>query len=88
MNNLGQLANPYRVEDGKHFRLRDFDPADTGKMRSKQHAAAELQRGVDQLRDWQDKLYSKRFDLCYPTLDPQKYKQLEEARQFLCNGKS
>jgi PPK2 family polyphosphate:nucleotide phosphotransferase len=59
MNNLGHLANPYRVDDGKHFRLRDFDPADTGKMRSKQQAAAELQRGIDQLRDWQEKLYSQ-----------------------------
>ena len=58
MKKLGRLAKPYRVEDGKHFRLRDFDPGDTGKMRSKQHATAELQRGVDQLRDWQDKLYA------------------------------
>jgi PPK2 family polyphosphate:nucleotide phosphotransferase len=59
MKKLGQLAMPYRVEDGKHFRLRDFDPADTGKMRSKEHAAAELQRGIDLLRDWQDKLYAQ-----------------------------
>jgi len=59
MKKLGQLAKPYRVEDGKHFRLRDFDPGDIGKIRSKQHAAAELQRGVDQLCDWQDKLYSQ-----------------------------
>ncbi len=56
MKKLGQLAKPYRVEDGKHFRLRGFDPGDTGKMRSKQYAAAELQRGVEQLGDWQDKL--------------------------------
>src|SRR5271166_787300 len=59
MKNLGKLAKPYRVEDGKHFRLRDFDPADTGKMRSKEHATAELRRGVDLLRDWQDKLYAQ-----------------------------
>jgi len=59
MKKLGQLAEPYRVEDGKHFRLRDFNPGDTGKIRSKQHAAAQLQRGVDQLRDWQDKLYAQ-----------------------------
>ncbi len=59
MKKLGQLARPYRVEDGKHFRLRDFDPGDTGKIRSKQHAATELQRGVDQLCDWQDKLYAQ-----------------------------
>ncbi len=59
MKKLGQLAKPYRVEDGKHFRLRDFDPGDTGEIRSKQHAAAELQRGVDQLCVWQDKLYAQ-----------------------------
>ncbi len=58
MKKLGQLAESYRVEDGKHFRLRDFDPGDTGKMKSKQYAAGELQRGIDQLRDWQDKLYA------------------------------
>ncbi len=59
MKKLGRLAKPYRVEDGKHFRLRDFDPGDTGKMRSKQHAAAELQRGVDLLGEFQDKLYAQ-----------------------------
>jgi len=59
MNNLGKLADSYRVEDGKHFRLRDFDPADTGKMRSKQHAAAELQRGIEQLSEWQGKLHAQ-----------------------------
>jgi PPK2 family polyphosphate:nucleotide phosphotransferase len=59
MKNLRQLAKPYRVEDGKRFRLKDFDPADTGKMRSKEHAAAALQRGIDQLRNWQDKLYAQ-----------------------------
>lgn len=59
MNNLGKLAKPYRVEEGKHFRLRDFDPADTGKIKSKQDAATELQRGIDQLCDLQDKLYAQ-----------------------------
>ena len=34
MKKLGPLAKPYRVEDGKKFRLKDFDPGDTGKMRS------------------------------------------------------
>jgi PPK2 family polyphosphate:nucleotide phosphotransferase len=59
MKKLGQLATQYRVEDGKRFRLKDFDPADTGKMRSKEHAAAALQRGIDQLQDSQDKLYAQ-----------------------------
>ncbi len=59
MKKLGQLAKPYRVENGKHFRLRDFDPGDTGKLRSKQHAAAALERGIDQLCDLQDRLYAQ-----------------------------
>jgi PPK2 family polyphosphate:nucleotide phosphotransferase len=59
MSKLGKLAKDYRVDDGKHFRLRDFDPADTGRMNSKEEAAAELQRGVDQLRKWQDRLYAQ-----------------------------
>jgi hypothetical protein len=56
MNNLGKFSKPYRIDDGKTFRLRDFDPADTGNMKSKEQAAAELQRGVEQLSDLQDKL--------------------------------
>ena len=59
MKKLGRLAKPYRVEVGKHFRLRSFDPGDTGKMKSKEHAAAELQRGIDQLGDHQDRLYAQ-----------------------------
>ena len=58
MKKLRQLARPYRVEDGRHFRIRDFDAADTGTMKSKE-AAAQLQRGVDQLSDLQDKLYAQ-----------------------------
>lgn len=59
MKNLRQLAKRYRVEDGERFSLKDFDPSDTGKMRSKEQAAAALQRGIDQLRDWQDMLYAQ-----------------------------
>lgn len=59
MKKLGQLAKPYQVEDGRHFRLRDYDPGDIGKIRSKPQAEAHLQRGVDELRDWQDKLYAQ-----------------------------
>jgi PPK2 family polyphosphate:nucleotide phosphotransferase len=54
-----KLANPYRIDNGKHFRLRDFDPADTGKWRSKEHAEEMLQRGVAQMAELQDKLYAQ-----------------------------
>ena len=59
MKKLAQLAKPYRVDDGTHFDLRDFDPRDTGEIRSKQDAATQLQRGVEQLSDLQDKLYAQ-----------------------------
>ena len=59
MKKLGQLAKPYRVDNGKHFRLRDFDPGDTGTINSKQDAAVDLERGIYQLRDLQDKLYAQ-----------------------------
>jgi len=30
-----KLAKPYRVDDGKKFRLKDFDPGDTGHIKSR-----------------------------------------------------
>jgi len=59
MKNLEKLAKPYRVDHGKHFRLKDFDPGDTGEMKSKEHAAAALEKSILQLRDLQDKLYAQ-----------------------------
>ena len=59
MKKLGKIAKPYRVEQGKHFRLKDFDPGDTGKLGSREEAAADLEAGVEQLRDLQDKLYAQ-----------------------------
>ena len=59
MKTINQFAKPYRVEDGKHFRLKDFNPEDTGRIESKRHAAADLQRGVEHLRTWQDMLYAQ-----------------------------
>ena len=34
----GKLAKAYRVDRGKHFRLKDFDPADTAGWQSKELA--------------------------------------------------
>ncbi len=59
MKKLGKFCATYRVEDAKQFRLRDFDPADTGKLRSREQAAAALQKGVAQLSELQDKLYAQ-----------------------------
>jgi len=55
----GKIANTYRVDSGKHFKLKDFDPADTGHWRSEERAAEALQEGVQRMADLQDKLYAQ-----------------------------
>ena len=55
----GKLAHTFRVESGKHFRLKDFDPADTGHMKSKEHAEEALQKEVLRTAELQDKLYAQ-----------------------------
>jgi PPK2 family polyphosphate:nucleotide phosphotransferase len=54
-----KICSPYRVESGKHFRLKDFDPADTGHWRSKEHAEEALLQGIARTADLQDKLYAQ-----------------------------
>ena len=54
-----KLAKTYRVESGKHFRLKDFDPADTGHWRSKESATEALQEGIARTADLQVKLYAQ-----------------------------
>src|SRR5579863_7951132 len=54
-----KLAKKYRVDSGKHFRLEDFDPADTGHWRSKEHADQALQQGIARTAELQDKLYAQ-----------------------------
>ncbi len=56
---IDKLAKAYRVEGGKHFRLKDFDPADTGHWRSKEHAQEVLQQGIVSTAALQDKLYAQ-----------------------------
>jgi len=54
-----KLADTFRVNSGKHFRLKDFDPACTGHWRSKEHAEEALQQGIARMADLQDKLYAQ-----------------------------
>lgn len=54
-----KLADTFRVDGGKHFKLKDFDPADTGHWRSKEHAAEALQEGIARTAELQDKLYAQ-----------------------------
>jgi polyphosphate kinase 2 (PPK2 family) len=59
MSWASKLVKPYRVEDGTKFRLKDFDPGDTGKIHSKRHAEQLLAKGIESLTDSQDKLYAQ-----------------------------
>jgi PPK2 family polyphosphate:nucleotide phosphotransferase len=52
------LSGAYRVENGRKFRLKDFDSGDTGGV-SKKHAEKELPRGIERLVDLQDRLYAQ-----------------------------
>ncbi len=54
-----KLSKTYRVESGKHFRLKDFDPADTGHWKSKEHADEALLHGIARTAELQDKLYAQ-----------------------------
>ena len=54
-----KLAKNYRVDGGKHFRLKDFDPGDTGHWRAKEHADEALQQGIARTAELQDKLYAQ-----------------------------
>jgi PPK2 family polyphosphate:nucleotide phosphotransferase len=54
-----KFAKAYRVESGKHFRLKDFDPADCGHWSSKEHAAQALQEGIARTVQLQDMLYAQ-----------------------------
>ncbi len=59
MSWAGKLAKPYRVDDGKKIRLKDFDPSDTGDIRSKEHATELLEKGIAHMAELQNKLYAQ-----------------------------
>ena len=52
---------PYRVTDGKKFRLKDIDPEDTGAATAddKPFAKEMLEAGVEVLAELQDVLYAQ-----------------------------
>lgn len=59
MSWAGKLSNLYRVNHGKKFQLKDFDPASTAHVHSKEHAQELLDRGIAEMRDLQVKLYAQ-----------------------------
>ena len=54
-----KLAKDYRVDSEKHFRLKHFDPADTGDWKSKELGEEALLRGKERTAELQDKLYAQ-----------------------------
>jgi PPK2 family polyphosphate:nucleotide phosphotransferase len=54
-----KFSKPFRVDHGKKFRLKDHDPADTGKLHSQEHAEELLAKGVAKMAELQDKLYAQ-----------------------------
>ncbi len=56
---LREFAKPFRIANGAHFRLKDFDPAETLGLKSKEQAQKELARGVERLAELQGKLYAQ-----------------------------
>lgn len=56
-----RLSKPYRITNGKKFRLKDVDPDDTGELKSadKPRAKEALQTGIGALTELQDMLYAQ-----------------------------
>ena len=55
----GKLAHKFRIDDGKKFRLKDVDPADTWHWKSKENADEALAEGIARTAELQDKLYAQ-----------------------------
>jgi PPK2 family polyphosphate:nucleotide phosphotransferase len=56
---MHKFVKPFRVDDGKKFRLKEVDPEDTGGIKSKARAQELLLQGVNRLRERQDRLYAQ-----------------------------
>ncbi|MCU1243744.1 MAG: polyphosphate-dependent kinase [Candidatus Acidoferrum typicum] len=54
-----RIVSPYCITDGKKFRLKDFDPADTNGIKSKKAAESMLESSSLMLAEMQEKLYAQ-----------------------------
>ncbi len=56
-----RLSKPYRINHGSKFRLKDFDPGDTGELKTadKPRAKEALETGVKALAELQNVLYAQ-----------------------------
>ena len=65
-----KLAKSYRIDDGKNFRLKDFDPADTGHLQSIDEAKEHLQKGIARMEDLQASFTPRTAGLCCSSFRP------------------
>ena len=56
---MAGLLTPFRITNGRRFRLEEHDPRGTGGIGSKEKAGDLLARGLDSLRKQQEKLYAQ-----------------------------
>jgi len=61
LERVEKFIRPYRVTKGKDFRLKDHDPADTGRLNSedKDEAKQVLREGIEWMAEQQDMLYAQ-----------------------------
>jgi len=56
-----KLSAPYRISNGKHFRLKDIEPSDSGRLEheDKPRAVEALATGIEALCELQERLYAQ-----------------------------
>jgi len=59
MAKIGRISRRFRVTSGKKFRLKDFDPNDTGGVKSKARAGELLRMGIERMAELQDRLFAQ-----------------------------
>lgn len=58
-SSLADLADRYRISNGKKFRLKDVSPGDTWKLKSPAKATELLRQSVQLMSEFQEKLYAQ-----------------------------
>src|SRR5258708_5482055 len=54
-----EFVKPFQIANGSHFRLRDFNPAETLALKSKEHVRKTLEGGIARLAKLQTKLFAQ-----------------------------
>lgn len=59
MSQITKLAKQFRIDHGKKFRLKDYDPASTAHLHSKEHAGKMLEESILRMAELQNRLYAQ-----------------------------